>query len=226
MDKNEFSQQFSFERYYHLAHINFATWYRFFYIFREIIDFKPENILEIGEGSGVIRNCLGSAVKEYKTLDVNEKLAPDILSDVRRFKNELREKFQCVIAADILEHIPFSDFAGSIRNIFDYLLPGGEAVITIPHRRYHFLFMTSATRPHVLTIPIGFLKLHDFYSRFIRRKIEIDPHHCWEIGDGKIERQKIESIFKESGFVISKFKKLIYVDFWVLKKHRLSHSAN
>ena len=219
MDKKEiFNGQFDLGRKDHLKVLDFVNWYRFFYIIREVIDLEPAAILEIGEGSGIVRNCVSFLVKEYKTLDINKKLNPDFLSDLRDFKNEIKEKFQCVIAADILEHLPFSDLEKSVRNIYDYVSKGGRAIITIPHRRSHFLFMVPDYKPHVVTIPTGFLTPVSFYQRFIKRIISIDAHHCWEIGDGRIKRSDVESAFRKTGFKINKFRKLLYVDFWVLEK--------
>jgi len=57
-----------------------------------------------------------------------------------------------------------------------------------------------------------------FYNQVIKRKIWIDPHHCWEIGDGKIEKRDVETAMEKVGFNIEKFMKLLHVDFWVLTK--------
>lgn len=219
IEKEIFENQFLKEKGDYLKDLDFINWYRYFYIIKKVIGFKPESILEVGEGSGIVKNCLSPLAKDYKTLDVNNNLKPDFLSDIRNFLEELKEKFQCIIAADVLEHLPFSDFEKSIKNIYDYITPGGIAIITIPHRRSHFLFMTPIQKPHVITIPTGFLSPGAFYRRFITRKIWIDPHHCWEIGDGRVKKTDIEFVFRKIDFTIEKFKKLLYVDFWVLSKN-------
>ncbi len=78
--------------------------------------------------------------------------------------------------------------------------------------------MSPTNKPHVFTVPTGFLSPGAFYRRFIKRKIWIGPNHCWEIGDGKIRRRDVEAEFVKAGFSIDKFQKLLYVDYWVLKK--------
>jgi 2-polyprenyl-3-methyl-5-hydroxy-6-metoxy-1,4-benzoquinol methylase len=130
----------------------------------------------------------------------------------------LAGRFDCVIAADVLEHLPFADLGKASANLFAYLKPGGHALITIPHRQSNFLFMSPTQVPHVFTVPTGFLSLGAFYRRFIRRKIWIDPHHCWEIGDGNVNIKMVNTIFAKSGFSVTQFKKLIYVDYWILEK--------
>lgn len=216
----EFNLQFQDDRDYYLKHLDFLNWYRYYFIIREIIDFKPKQILEIGVGSGLVKNCLQPIVEEYTVMDVNKKLEPDILADVREKKKELEQRFDCVIVADVLEHIPFDDVEMSLCNVYSYLKDGGKALITIPHRRSHFLIMTPTYKLNVITVPTGFLSPGAFYRRFIKRKIWIDPSHLWEIGDGRIKRADVELSYKKVGFSLEKFHKLLYVDFWVLKKNK------
>lgn len=217
-ETNTFESQFSLKRDDYLNNLDFLNWYRYFFIIKFVIDFMPKNILEVGAGSGIVKSCLHPIVKQYTVIDVNPALEPDIVSDVRQFQKELQNRFDCIICADVLEHFPFNDFLKSISNIFSYLLNRGIAIITIPHRQSNFLFMTPAQKPHVIGIPSGLLSPGGFYRRFIKRKIWIDPHHCWEIGDGKIKMKNIEERFRSAGFLIYQFKKLLYVDFWVLAK--------
>jgi SAM-dependent methyltransferase len=217
-DEYNYDNQFNLGQDYYLKQLDFLNWYRYYFIIKAVIDFMPNNILEIGIGSGIVKNCLKQIVNDYMVLDINPKHKPDIVADVRDYQIELENKYDCVIIADILEHIPFCDFVNSLRNIYLYLKNGGKAIITIPHRRSNFLFMTPTQKPCVVTIPTGFLSPGGFYRRFIKRKIWIDPHHCWEIGDGKIKKVDVELLFKKVGFSIDKFKKLLYVDFWILKR--------
>ena len=119
---------------------------------------------------------------------------------------------------DVLEHIPFSEVCFALDNLRRYLEDGGTAYVTIPHRRSNFLVMTPVTGPTVLTVPTGYLSIGSFYRRFIRRKIWIDPDHCWEIGDGRITTQSVENVFEQTGFNVKKRMKLLYVDYWVLSK--------
>lgn len=215
----DFNSQFSMSYEDYLKGIDFSNWYRYYFIIKAVVNFKPKNILEIGAGNEIVKNCLKNLVKDYKVMDINSKLNPDILSDLREFKSELKEKFDCLICADVLEHIPFSDFKTSLTNIYKYLTYNGKALITIPHKRSHFLFITPWYKPYLLTLPTtGFGSRKAFYARFIKKKILIDPHHCWEIGNGNIKKTEVEAVVRKVGFRIDKFAKLLYVDFWVLSK--------
>ena len=214
----KFEDQFRLKREYFLNQLDFLNWYRYFFLMKQVINFAPDDVLEVGTGSGILKSCLQPLVKRYTVLDINPALEPDILGDVRTHLAEFCERFDCVIIADVLEHIPFADVPQSLANIYAYLKPRGKALITIPHRRSHFLFMTPAQKPRVVTVPTGFLSPGGFYRRFIKRRIWIDPHHCWEIGDGKIRRRDVDGVCREVGFAIERVMKLLYVDFWVLTK--------
>ena len=183
----EFNKQFSLSREYYVRQLDFLNWFRFFYLIKDTLRLGCKLVMEVGVGSGMVRSCLVPHVDEYRVLDINPKLKPDLVADVRESLPILIARFDCIIAADVLEHLPFSELPIVIRNFFSYLKPGGHALITIPHRQSNFLFMSPRQIPHVIAVPTGFLSWGAFYRRFIKRKIWIDPSHCWEIGDGRVK---------------------------------------
>jgi SAM-dependent methyltransferase len=220
-----FGEQFSYSPAYYLRQLDFINWFRYYYLVKDTLRLGAMEVLEIGTGSGMLRNCLKPIVKEYLVLDINPNLAPDVLADVRVLQPELKGRFDCVIAADVLEHLPFTDLTGCMANLNAYLRPGGHALITIPHRQSNFLFLTPTQVLHVVTVPTGFLSIGAFFRRFIKRKIWIDPSHCWEIGDGFVRIKDVEAVIKSQGFTIVEFKKLLYVDYWMLSKPAGSHTT-
>jgi 2-polyprenyl-3-methyl-5-hydroxy-6-metoxy-1,4-benzoquinol methylase len=216
--KFNFSRQFSCPPEFWLENLDFLNWFRYYHLVKDVLRLGSADILEIGSGSGMVRNCLTPLVREYRVLDINPNLAPDWVADVREHQPELAERFDCVIAADVLEHLPFADLGRTCANLFSYLKPGGHALITIPHRQSNFLFMTPTQIPHVVTVPTGFLSPGAFWRRFIKRKIWIDPNHCWEIGDGHVRVKDVDAVLRQQGVTVEKFDKLLYVDYWVLIK--------
>jgi hypothetical protein len=60
--------------------------------------------------------------------------------------------------------------------------------------------------------------LSEAYNRFVRRRIWIDPNHCWEIGDGTVTRDAVESVLAAHGLATERFTPLPYCDYWVLAK--------
>jgi hypothetical protein len=213
--------QFKLSRKYYLQIEDFLNWFRYYYLVKDVIRLGGKNILEIGTGSGLVKNCLAPIVNNYKVLDINPNLDPDFLGDVRVYNKKLENNFDIIIAADVLEHMPFEDLSKTIKNIFCYLKKNKRsyALITVPHRSSNFLFMSPTQIPHVFRVPSGFLSLGSFWRRFIKRKIWIDPYHSWEIGDGNITVKKVNSCFEKEKFIIQNYKKLLYVDYFILQKN-------
>ncbi len=228
-ERNIFDSQFFMELEDYLKGLDLQNWYRYYFLIREIVTLKPENMLEIGAGSEIVKNCLTKYVKNYSVMDLNPNLNPDILADLREFRSELKEKFDCIVCADVLEHMPFSDLEVNLNNVRTYLAPTGRALITIPHRGVQFMFVSSflPNRPWIFSLPAGLcFTPKAFYSRFIRKELWKDPTHCWEIGDGNIKRIDVECLILGAGFDVEKFMRLLYVDFWMLKKKGNNESVN
>ncbi len=216
MSEPDFNSQFSMSYEDHLKGLGVDNWYRFFFVIKEVITLKPRSVLEIGAGNKIVKNCCDEFVADYKVIDINPNLNPDIICDLRDFQPSLAGKFDCVICTNVLEHVPFKDLDKCLDNFYRYLNKNGKAIVTIPHKGHYFLFI-SANKDYSFTLPI-WVTPKGFYSRFIKEKVGIDLHHCWEIGDGKIEKKDVEQVIKKVGFRIDKFMKALYVDFWVLGK--------
>jgi len=152
-------------------------------------------------------------------MDINPNLNPDIVGDLRKINPSLINRFDLIICADVLEHMPFEDLKHNFENIFRCLAKGGETLITIPHRRREVIILSnfSEYKMFFIGLPI-WITPRAFYQWFIKKRALIDPYHCWEIGDGKIKKTNVENIMRQIGFKISNFVKLPYVDFWVLEK--------
>lgn len=213
---HDFEKQFHLQKEDYIKHLDFFTWYRHYHLIKGILDSDRRAVLEIGTGDGVLRNILEPQVDSYVVLDINSNLNPDIVGDLRVRNVELLNRFDSVVAAEVMEHLPFADFRSCAANLRAYLKSGGKAFLTLPNRKSSFLFVTPRQALHVYRAPNGLLSLSEFYHRFVKRKIWIDPNHCWEIGDGQVTRQAVESVFLEVGFVIEKLEELLYADYWVL----------
>ncbi len=218
MESYDKTKQFRLTPWEFLAKLDLLNWFRYAAIVKELTNQKPQSVLEAGPGEGVIKSVMMNFVENYDTIDVNPKLSPTYQGDIRSLKSELREKYDCVIAADILEHIPFGDLEKALKNFHSYLKPGGRALITIPHRAW-FLFGMSWLfnyKPCIIRAPGS---LRTFYHRLRgRKKNPIDLDHQWEIGDGVHNVDDVENAMKKSGFEVGKQEELLYVDFWVLNK--------
>lgn len=120
LEEPEFRKQFHLEQDYYVKQLDFPNWYRYFFMIREVLGFIPNHVLEIGIGSGMIKNCLQSFVRKYAVLDINSKLKPDLVGNVQAYQDAFENSFDRVIIADVLEHLPFFDFERSLKHIHSY----------------------------------------------------------------------------------------------------------
>lgn len=209
--------QFSVEKSYFHKQMDFINWIRFFFLLKQLMADNPERVLEVGVGGGFLKDSARRFVGSYETLDINERLDPDHHGDVRVLNPILVGIFDAVVVADVLEHIPFSDLDTALTNLRRYLTPSGKLLVTVPHRRSNFMYMTPTNIPKFFSVPTGFLSFGSFYRRFVKRSIWIDPDHAWEIGDGIVKTRDVERAMVNAGLRILSRRKLFYVDYWVLQ---------
>ncbi len=217
MTRSSFDQQYRLSARQYLSAMDFYTWTRHFHVLRDLCAREDGDVLEVGTGDGVVRRSLSPLVRSYTVVDINPQLQPDVLADLRQPQAALAGRHDAVIATEVLEHIPFEDLPLCLRNLHALLRPGGRLYLTLPHRKGHVLVVTPAQRLLKWRFPIGLTDLGEAWNRFVRRRIWIDPHHCWELGDGRVTRPQVEQRLREAGFATEAFTELPYCDYWVLR---------
>lgn len=215
-DPESFAKQFALDCDDYLGHIDFYTWTRHFHLFKDIAAQVRGDVLEVGTGDGVLRRCVQPFVSSYTVMDINPKLHPEVLGDLSVHQPALAQRFDAVVVAEVLEHLPFESFALCIGYLKSYLRPGGRLFLTLPHRKGHVMMVTPRQRLWMWRFPIGMTSLSEAWNRFVRGRIWIDPHHRWEIGDGRIRRSDVEAALQAHGFATERLKALPYSDYWVL----------
>ena len=135
----------------------------------EIINPK---ILVIGVGDNLLKIILKNKFNlTVKTMDIDIELEPGYLGSITDIRSIVTEKFDIVICAHVLEHLPFKYFSESINQIkliSDYslvYLPIAKFGIIIGAGIYPFFFKK------IYLIATWFFKKHKF-----------DGQHYWEIG--------------------------------------------
>lgn len=127
--------------------------------------YAPGEILELGPGSGAFSEGLKFVFPDVRVtvMDVNEELLlfnkkhhqfETIQSAPENFLAELENKFDLIIARDILEHV--IDVATVIQNVNKYCKPGGLFHFITPNGHEdvwkHYLTYTSSGSPSELLI--------------------------------------------------------------------------
>jgi len=159
----------------------------------EVLALKPNTVLEIGIGSGIVYHLLKKSVADVKGLDINAALSPDILGSVEKIPLP-DQSVDVVLAAEILEHLPFKKFETSLKEIFRTAKCG--AIISLPDR--------GATFSLSLKIPIipwirGVFKIPYFW-----KTESMSEEHFWEIGLKGYSVHRVRAAMRSAGFTIAK----------------------
>lgn len=91
-------------------YLSIERWCSYYYQIKEINELNPESILEVGPGNNFIRKFLSDKSINYKSVDVDSTTNPDIVSDIRNLSKITDQRFDLVVAFQVLEHLPYSYF--------------------------------------------------------------------------------------------------------------------
>lgn len=210
--------QFRLTQKQYLAGVDFFTWTRHFHVLRDLVAGVDGAVLEVGTGDGVVRRCIEPFVRSYTVMDLNAHLRPEVHGNLLDHQPALVGRFDAALCTEVLEHLPFEQLPICLSHLASYLRPGGRLFLTLPHRKGHMLVVTPRQRLWKWRFPVGMTNLGEAYNRFVRRRIWIDPHHCWEIGDGRVKRRDIDAVLSAQGWHVDTFDALPYCDYWVLRK--------
>jgi len=168
----------------------FISYYNQIHLIKKV---NPGNILEIGIGTKVVSEYFKRLNFDITTCDFDKALKPDIVADIRYlpFKDN---QFDGVLAFEILEHLPFSDFMRTLKEL--KRVSKKYVIISIP-------YVTINISGHFKIIP--YKESFNFLWRvmesfFIKHKF--NGHHYWEMGKKDYSRKRIRKIIVKSGFRI------------------------
>ena len=151
------------------------------------------NVLEIGPGGKIVSGLLSKLGFSVKTLDINKNIEPDYVASADHLPMA-DKSFDVVLAAEILEHLPFDKFGKALSEIKRVSKIG--AVVSFPHSGYVFSF--SFKIPLMKGKPIIFKIPH-----FWKTKTSTE-YHRWEIGLKNYPTKRIVQEIKKAGFKIIK----------------------
>ncbi|MBI2446237.1 MAG: class I SAM-dependent methyltransferase [Parcubacteria group bacterium] len=167
-------------------------WMSYFYQVKEVLAFKPESVLVIGKGNGLVAEYLKLRGVKVITIDIDENTKPDIIASV--IKMPFRDsEFDIILCAQVLEHLPYGDFEKSLLEIKRVAKLG--AVISLPHfgPAIRFLFKFPFFPEIKFMIKVPYPKKHIYKGE-----------HYFEIGKKGFGLRKIKKDFKKAGIFITK----------------------
>lgn len=184
--RKSFLPQVDDPNYLTMPYLSRERWISFWYQLMEVMETKPESVLEIGTGPGIVIRAIRDFGVFGVTVDIDWRLRPMVGADITKLPFA-DKSFDCVLAAEVLEHIPFAEVGTAVKEIAR--VSRKSIVITLPHFS-HFS-------------PSFALKIFPFIPRVQKvfpisifpPKHQFDGQHYWEIG--------------KSGFSISSIRQLL-----------------
>jgi len=173
------TEYYSFDRYI-TKHRILTYWYQI----REVLELKPESVLEIGVGTGLVAAYLRNLGIRVTTLDINPTLNSDYVGSVLEADQILRQTFDVVLCARVLHHLPFAQFSMAMEKIAS--VSASHAVITLPIEDMRFYLMTryTASPIRVLSLPLP-LTLKKWIFQFLKLDVKSEKFRSgqWKIND-------------------------------------------
>lgn len=157
-------------QYFSQDYLSKGRFISFWHQINEVLKTKPNTVLEIGKGSGIVAEILKKYGIKVKTIDIDKNVSPDFIGDIRTYK--FNEKFDTTLCAEVLEHLPFSDFEKTLRRIKK--TTNKSTIITLPEALLTDFHFSLKLIPFVKEISKT-IKIYDV-NKFIK------PDHLWEVG--------------------------------------------
>ena len=181
----------------------------------EIMLLRPQTILEVGIGNGLVADYLKQRGLNVTTLDIDERLKPDCVGSVVDIP--FPDGFFAVVACfEVLEHVAYDDFSKALQEV--HRVCKSYAILSLPDvgRAYRMNIQIPKIGEFKKLIPLPRLRppIHKF-----------DGEHWWEIGKAGYPLEKIASHIRNAGFEIGKTYRVFeipYHRFFVLKKGEVS----
>lgn len=192
-DNNETGKFFQkLDPYFNNGYDNKERFSSYWHQINEIIQLKPNNLLEVGIGNGFVARYLKEKGINITTLDIAYALIPDVAGCVLEvpFANDT---FDVVACYEVIEHLPYSNFAKALKEI--YRVSQRHVILSLPD--VTTVYRVNIELPRIK--PIKRLIPHPF-PRTTNQKF--DGYHYWEIGKTGYPLKKIRFDIIRSGFNI------------------------
>ena len=187
-----------------------ARWASYWHQITEMLATGASTCLEIGTGSGIVRDVLVKQGVKVVTVDIDEALGVDRVGDVRQLPADDRE-FDAVLCSQVLEHIPWPDVPRAVAERLRVCRQ--HAIVSLPQSGVAVGVAISHSLPMVaekgFTVRIGTPRRHRF-----------DGQHYWQVGSRGTSRATVRKILSQ-GFEVKReyaVPEFTYHRFYVLRR--------
>jgi len=201
------------ERYYTEGYFSHAQFISYSEQIRLVHSLDRKDVLEIGIGNGIVTDFLRKAGLNVTSFDINQHLIPEVVGSVTDLNAIFQHrKFDIILCAEVLEHIPFEYFEQAIANIAG--TTNEYAIITLPRCQKILIDIQFAIK--IPKLP--------YFEKGLCLSIpnsNIPPNHYWELDSSKETKIKeIDTILKRHFAILdsSRFRFRSYHHYFILKK--------
>lgn len=178
-------------------------------------ELNPGKILEIGVGNKTVSNYLKQWGFELDTCDLDEKLTPDFVADIRNLPMA-DNSYDLILACEVLEHLPFSDVPAALAQL--HRVTRKYVIISIPYSSGSFeVVLASQLISKIFKKPYLdlLLRIPMFWCDFT-----FDGQHYWKMGRKNYSLRKIRKTLCEKFKIIKEMRPLLnlYTYFFLLEK--------
>ncbi len=188
---NDSGVQVDKTHYFSRRYVHKDRWLNFWYQIKGVLDTQAASVMEVGVGNGLVRDTLRKMGITVRTLDIDPELAPDDIGSVVKLPYP-DSSFDCVLCAEVLEHIPWEESQKAMREI--RRVTRRWAVMTVPHAGYTF----SLT----FKFPPVKWKYFNFKIPHFWKTHEFNGQHYWETGKKGFSRARVKRAIGETGFKV------------------------
>ncbi len=181
--------------------------------FSTIITLKPQHVIEIGTGTGILGWLLTRENIDFESVDIDSELNPTYVGSVLQLPIPTAS-CDCACCFQVLEHLPFGDFPKAISELCR--ISTKHVLISIPEATpwisVQFLFILPRIIGRVFQIPS------------IPRHHQFRGEHYWEIGRIETPFRQVVSAIKSATknyYLASSFRHPLNPGqrFFLLEKH-------
>jgi len=173
-----------------ISHYNFeeymykGRWISIWHQMDEVIKLKAKRVLEIGPGPGIFKLTLNQFNIRVETVDIDPELKPDYVASVTALPME-NNKYDCVCAFQILEHLPYQDSLEAFREMVR--VSNNNIIISLPDTKRIWRYRIPILKDIVFQLPLVLerQKVHKF-----------DGQHYWEINRKGYSLKRVITDFK------------------------------
>ncbi len=185
-----------------------ARWNSYWHQIDEVLKTGAASCLEIGTGSGVVRDVLRSMGIEVTVVDIDAALGVDRVGDVRALPAQTGE-FDVVLCSQVLEHLPWVDVPKAVSELSRVCRT--HAIVSVP----------QSGSDITLDIALPKFGRRRFHGRLnSRQEWQFDGQHYWQVLSRGTGRRAVRSVLTE-GFRLEReftVPEFTYHRFYVLAK--------